>query len=156
MLLQLGNAIKCKVLIPLPDRDFDPTEVIVPWRLFNVEGWDVHFATEEALLRPAADEVTCNPPSYMSMLGCDAEVLEWYAQLQEDPHFVSPLKWNELDTSEFDLVVLPGGHAAGMKQYLESTVLQKKILEYWKTGKPIGAICHGTRRKGEKKKWESE
>ena len=30
-----------------------------------------------------------------------------------------------------------------MKQFLDSTVLQGKILEFWQQGKVIGAICHG-------------
>ncbi len=30
-----------------------------------------------------------------------------------------------------------------MRQYLESTVLQGKVLQFWQQGKLIGAICHG-------------
>ena len=34
------------ILIPLPDRDFDTTEVAVPYRLFRDAGHRVIFATE--------------------------------------------------------------------------------------------------------------
>ncbi len=43
-----------KVLVPLPDRDFDVTEVAVPWRLLTEAGHEVVFATEEGAV-PAAD-----------------------------------------------------------------------------------------------------
>lgn len=35
-----------RVLIPLPDTDFDSTEVAVPWRLLTDAGHDVVFATQ--------------------------------------------------------------------------------------------------------------
>lgn len=34
------------VLMPLPDRDFDVTEVAVPWKLLTEAGHSVVFATE--------------------------------------------------------------------------------------------------------------
>ena len=34
-----------KVLIPLPDKDFDVTEVAVPWKLLRDAGFQVVFAT---------------------------------------------------------------------------------------------------------------
>ena len=42
------------VLVPLPDRDFDVTEVAVPWKLLSERGVDVVFATEEGEV-PTAD-----------------------------------------------------------------------------------------------------
>ena len=35
-----------RVLVPLPDTDFDPTETAVPWRLLREAGHEVAFATE--------------------------------------------------------------------------------------------------------------
>ena len=43
-----------KVLFPLPDRDFDVTEVAVPWKLLREAGHEVVFATE-AGATPACD-----------------------------------------------------------------------------------------------------
>jgi putative intracellular protease/amidase len=44
-----------RVLIPLLDRDFDVTEVAVPWRVLCDAGHQVVFATEQAGTVPAAD-----------------------------------------------------------------------------------------------------
>jgi putative intracellular protease/amidase len=44
-----------RVLMPLPDRDFDVTEVAVPWRILRDAGHEVAFATEQAGTTPAAD-----------------------------------------------------------------------------------------------------
>ena len=44
-----------RVLIPLPDNDFDVTEVAVPWRLLTRAGHQVVFATERPGVLPAAD-----------------------------------------------------------------------------------------------------
>jgi hypothetical protein len=43
------------VLIPVPERDFDVTEVAVPWRLLTRAGHDVVFADEHAGTHPEAD-----------------------------------------------------------------------------------------------------
>ena len=44
------------VLIPIPDMDFDPTEVAVSWQVLTGHGHDVVFATESG--RPgAADDI---------------------------------------------------------------------------------------------------
>lgn len=42
-----------KILIPLPQRDFDPTEVAVSWQILAGAGHDVIFATPEGKLAPA-------------------------------------------------------------------------------------------------------
>jgi len=40
--------------------------------------------------------------------------------------------------------VLPGGHRArGMRAFLESDVLQDVVADFFDSGKPVGAICHG-------------
>ena len=43
-----------RVLVPLPDRDFDVTEVAVPWKLLRRAGHEVVFATEAGAI-PACD-----------------------------------------------------------------------------------------------------
>jgi putative intracellular protease/amidase len=44
-----------RVLLPLPDRDFDVTEVAVPWAILREASHQVVFATEKAGTVPAAD-----------------------------------------------------------------------------------------------------
>jgi len=43
------------VLVPLPDKDFDVTEVAVPWKAPHPAGRQVVFATERGGSAPAAD-----------------------------------------------------------------------------------------------------
>jgi len=44
-----------RVLLPLPGRDFDVTEVAVPWSILRDAGHQVVFATEKPATVPAAD-----------------------------------------------------------------------------------------------------
>jgi hypothetical protein len=44
------------ILLPIPDRDFDPTEVAVSWQVLTGEGHSVVFATESGA-QAAADDI---------------------------------------------------------------------------------------------------
>ena len=46
-------------------------------------------------------------------------------------------------TVPYDGLILAGGHAPGMRQYLGSAALREKVGEFWRTQRPVGAICHG-------------
>jgi putative intracellular protease/amidase len=131
-----------RVLIPLPDRDFDTTEVAVPWRLLSERGHAVTFATERAGARPA-----CDPRLLTGViagrLGAEAEPIAFYRELSAAPEFRDPVAWADLDPDRFDGLLLPGGHAPGMRQYLGSAQLRAKVAAFWATGRPVGAICHG-------------
>ena len=130
-----------RVLIPLPDGDFDVTEVAVPWRLLCEAGFDVVFATEEGAT-PAADPLLLTGVIF-GKLGAAPEAIAWYRELEREPAFASPRRWREIDPSDYAGLLLPGGHAPGMRQYLGSQVLREKIAAYWGLGRPVGAICHG-------------
>jgi putative intracellular protease/amidase len=80
----------------------------------------------------------------MGKLGAGEDAKALYAQLVEDRAFRAPLPWDEIDTGRYDALLLPGGHAPNMRQYLGSPVLQGKVAAFWKLGRPVGAICHGT------------
>lgn len=129
------------VLMPLPDRDFDVTEVAVPWRALRDAGHDVVFATETGAT-PAADPLLLTGVVF-GKLGAEPEPREFYAALTDDPAFRSPERWADVAGGGFDGLVLPGGHAKGMRQYLGSDVLRRAVVDHWVTGRPTGAICHG-------------
>jgi putative intracellular protease/amidase len=74
-------------------------------------------------------------------LGAKPEPKAFYRELMAD--FPTPLTWSAMNMAEFDALLLPGGHAPGMRQYLGSDLLQDKIREFWATGRPVAAICHG-------------
>jgi putative intracellular protease/amidase len=131
-----------RVLIPLPDRDFDVTEVAVPWRLLTDAGHEVVFATERGGEAPACDPLLLTGVLF-GQLGAYPEPKRYYEQLVEAPEFRSPIAWTGLDPAGYDGLILPGGHAPGMRQYLGSPDLRAHVAAFWALRRPVGAICHG-------------
>ncbi len=129
------------VLVPLPDRDFDVTEVAVPWKLLREAGQEVVFATEEGAA-PAADPLLLDGVVF-GKLGAREEPIRFYRELEGDPAFQRPRRSREVDASGFAALLLPGGHAPGMRQYLESEAVRGQVLAFWRSGRPVAAICHG-------------
>jgi putative intracellular protease/amidase len=147
-----------KVLIPIPARDFDPTEVAIPWRVLTRRRHEVVFATPDG--RPGqADGLMLTGegldpwgwipglkrlPLIGRALRANGDARAAYAELAHDPAFQQPLAWAAIDAAGFDGLILPGGHRTrGMTEYLESPVVQALAVAFFKAGKPIGAICHG-------------
>jgi putative intracellular protease/amidase len=131
-----------RVLMPLPDTDFDPTEVAVPWRVLTDAGHRVVVATERAGTVPACDPRLLRGV-LLGRLGARPEPVELYRQLAAAPEFTDTVAWGDLDAGAFDGLLLPGGHAPGMRQYLGSHQLQKTVAAFWALARPVGAICHG-------------
>ncbi len=134
-----------RILMPLPSMDFDPTESAVPFRLLKQHGHQFVFATPDA--KPAkADQRMINGnglgilrPFFIA----NKNARSAYTEMQKSPEFLSPIAYADIDIKSFDAILLPGGHAHGMKPYLESTELQGLISEHFEAGKPTAAICHG-------------
>ncbi|MFD4671321.1 type 1 glutamine amidotransferase domain-containing protein [Lentzea sp. NPDC058450] len=131
-----------RVLLPLPDQDFDVTEVAVPWRLLTDAGHEVVFATERGGAAPQADPLLLTGVLF-GQLGAEDEPKAFYRQLLDDPAYRAPVAWGSVVPEEFDGLVLPGGHAPGMRQYLGSAELQQVVARFWALERPVGAICHG-------------
>ncbi len=130
-----------QVLICIPDSDFDPTEVATPWHRLREAGFRVRFASEHG------DVGACDPLLLQGVifgqLGADTDAIERYHRMIQSVEFQNPLNWHELDAAAFDALVLPGGHAPGMKPYLESAPLRDLVLAFVRLDRPIAAICHG-------------
>ena len=131
-----------QVLLPLPDRDFDVTEVAVPWRLLTRAGHRVVFATERGGSAPSADPLLLTGVIF-GQLGAEDEPKAFYREMEKSPEFQRPVAWADVDPARFDGLILPGGHAPGMRQYLEAEVLFARVAEMMRRGRPTGAICHG-------------
>jgi putative intracellular protease/amidase len=129
--------------MPLPDRDFDVTEVAVPWHILTAAGHDVTFATEHAGTVPAADPRLLAGVLF-GRLGAAEEAQDYYRELTGSDEFLHTISWGDVVPADFDGLILPGGHAPGMRQYLSARVLQEKAGQFWGLGRPVGAICHGT------------
>src|ERR1700759_5749753 len=106
-----------KILMPLPDRDFDVTEGSVPWRLFPPAGHEVVFATERGE-KPAGDPLLLDGVIF-GQLGAEPEPKRFYLELEQAPAFAKPSAWRDIDPGAFDLLYLAGGHAKAMSLYLE-------------------------------------
>jgi putative intracellular protease/amidase len=131
-----------RVLMPLPDHDFDVTEVVVPWKVLSDAGHEIVFATEQAGALPAADPRLLTGVLF-GRLGAADEPKAFYRELTGAPEFRQPVAWKDLDVGEYDGLILAGGHAPGMRQYLGSEVLREQVRAFWQLGRPTGAICHG-------------
>jgi|CXWL01.1.fsa_nt_gi putative intracellular protease/amidase len=131
-----------RILIPLPDNDFDLTEVAVPWKLFAQKDYSITFATENG------NRAYCDPKLISGVifgqLGAEKEAIRFYRELEQRNEFLNPITYNDIQPENFDALVLPGGHAQGMKQYLESKILQQKVLQFFSLNKIVGSICHGS------------
>jgi putative intracellular protease/amidase len=146
------------VLVPLPARDFDPTEVAVSWKVLVAAGHAVRFATPDGAPAEADDLMITGEGldpwgvvpglrrlvAFGRILRADRAGRAAYAELTDAPEFSSPLRWDAIDLDTVDGLLLPGGHRArGMRSYLESPVLQAVIVEALRRGLPVAAICHG-------------
>jgi putative intracellular protease/amidase len=130
-----------RVLFPLPDRDFDVTEVAVPWKLLAEAGHRPVFATEDGAT-PTCDPLLLTGVVF-GKLGARPEAIAMYRELEAAREFTAPIKWSDCDPETFGALFLAGGHAPGMKQYLGSEVVQRLTAAFFATAKPIAAICHG-------------
>jgi putative intracellular protease/amidase len=130
-----------RVLVPLPDIDFDPTETAVPWHTLTKAGHEVVFATEKGAV-PACDPLLITGVLF-GELGAKPGPKGLYAEMIASKELKSPITWSAIDPSAYDALVLPGGHAQGMKQYLASELLQSKVAAFAARRKPLAAICHG-------------
>jgi putative intracellular protease/amidase len=147
-----------RVLFLLPARDFDPSEAAVSWRVLVDAGHAVRFATSDG--QPAvADDIMVtgrgldlwstipvlrNFPLVGLLLRANRDARDAYAAMIGDPNYIAPQRWAAVDATAFDALLLPGGHRArGMRDYLESSVLQRQVISFFEANKPVAAICHG-------------
>ena len=132
--------------MPLPDHDFDTTEVAVPWRLLRDAGHEVVFATEHGDRAPACDPRLLDGVIF-GRLGAEPEPMRVLRAAARGRRSSAPRsRGRTIEPSAFDGLLLAGGHAPGMRQYLGSALLQEKVAAFWALERPVGAICHGVLR----------
>ncbi|WP_397453569.1 DJ-1/PfpI family protein [Pseudomonas sp. NA-150] len=132
------------MLFLLPQSDYDPTESSVPWQALRRAGIEVRFATPHGLPAYADSRLVdigfglLNP-----MLMTRAADLQHYRTMIEDEAFLSPMAFADVNPEHFDGLVIPGGHARGMRTLLESEQAQHIALHFFQANKPVAAVCHG-------------
>ena len=134
-----------RILMPLPRFDFDPTESGVPWLELTRRGHDVVFATPDGKI-PQADRRMLRGEGlgpWRALLMADSNGRSAYESMAESAAFAGPLAYDQVRIEDFDAMLLPGGHAPGMREYLESTCLQALVAAAFTNSLIVGAICHG-------------
>lgn len=133
-----------RVVIAIASRDFDPTEVAVPWKVLSEAGHSVVFATSDA--KPGACDPLMLTGVLFGQIGATRENVVVYQEMLESDAFQNPIRYSAIHASgedATDLLVLPGGHAQGMRQYLEDADLQAIVATFLTEDLPLGSICHG-------------
>ena len=134
-----------KILIILPDSDYDPSEVALPWLVWCQAGHEVCFATQSG--KPTyADPITLTGeglPVLAASLKARMEAEAAYAAMIAAPHFNKPTTWARAHANSYDALHFPGGHAPGMRSYCESAQVFRLAREAFAAGQPVSAICHG-------------
>ncbi len=134
-----------RVALPVPTSEFDPTEAAIPWAVLRAAGVEVVFATPDGERASADDRMLSGRGlgPWRPFLRTNSVARAAYSQLAKSDEFRHPISYRELDSLHADGILFPGGHAPGMKPYLESTVLQGIAARYVLDDRPVGAICHG-------------
>lgn len=146
------------VLIPIPDRDFDPTEVAVSWRVLTRAGHRVVFATESGA-PGAADDIMVTGRgldvwSALPVLGAipliglalraNKDGRDAHREMLASSEFRHPIAWARATLDGVDALLLPGGHRArGMRSYIDSGILHGLVVDAFRRGVIVAAICHG-------------
>jgi putative intracellular protease/amidase len=146
------------VLIPIPDRDFDPTEVAISWQVLRANGHRVVFATESGSPGVADDIMVTGRGldlwSAIPMLGAvtivgrmlraNKDARSAYHDMLGSQEYQHPTSWAEATLDAIDALLLPGGHRArGMRSYIDSDTLQRLVVDAFARGVTVAAICHG-------------
>jgi len=134
-----------QILIPIPSYGFDPTEVAIPWKLLSENGFEITFATPKGKIAEG-DKIMLTGEGlgvFKKILKASENAVSTYKLMLESKEFNHPIKYDEIDENQFYSIYLPGGHDKGVKEYLESSILQKIIPDFFKNKKKVGAICHG-------------
>ncbi len=146
------------VLIPIPDRDFDPTEVAVSWRVLTRDGHRVVFATESGTPGVADDimvtgrgldlwsalPVVGAVPLVGLALRANKDGRGAYRDMVASAEYRHPVSWSRAGLDGIDALLLPGGHRArGMRSYVDSDILQRLVVDAFARGLVVAAICHG-------------
>ncbi len=146
------------ILMPLPARDFDPSEAAVTWQVLRGAGHTVVFATESG--RVAQGDLIMYTGRGLDPWGrypyvrrvllvglflrADRRGRAAYRNMVQSEEFQNPITWSAIAAQDFGGIVLTGGHRArGMRAYVESVMLQHIIADFFAAMKPVAAICHG-------------
>ena len=59
-------------------------------------------------------------------------------EMQSDASFCRPVAYSDLEADGYDAIFLPGGHDKGVRDYLESTILQQTVAAFFQLYSSVG------------------
>jgi putative intracellular protease/amidase len=130
------------VVLALANKDFDPTEAAVPWKVLIDAGHTVVFATDDG--QPGACDADMIEGVLLGAVKATKANAALYDEMTQAAGYATPIGYEDISLEAHDALVLPGGHAPGMRRYLEAEALQAASAAFLEAGKPVAAICHGT------------
>ena len=147
------------ILFLLPDSDYDPTESAVPWDALQHAGIEVRFATPQGLPAYADPRLVSGGFGLLnSFFMTKSADLQCYQRMSQSAAFLKPLSYAEALAADFEAVLVPGGHAQGVRSLLESelylvaTDLDGTLAHYegWVStehiGKPVPKMVNRVKR----------
>ncbi len=155
--------MKKPILIALSATDFDPSEAAIPWQVLREHGLDVVFATAGAQVARADPRMLSgeglDPWGFVPglnklklfglILRANKAARQAHARMILNEAFLKPLSFDALVPEDFSGLLLPGGHAKGMRPYLEDETLQRFVAAFFESvredgrPRPVAAVCHG-------------
>ena len=111
-------------------------EVAAPHEKFVEAGYTVDFASPGGVLQPL-DRHSADPE--IAGEDCARHVAHAEKALRD---FGPLLRLDEVDVDDYVAIVLPGGHGPVVDLF-EDADLGRLLIDADRTGKPIGAVCHG-------------
>ncbi|MET1077472.1 MAG: type 1 glutamine amidotransferase domain-containing protein [Pseudomonas sp.] len=132
------------ILLLLPDSDYDPTESAVPWDALQRAGLDVRFATPTGAPAYADPRLVSGGFGVLNPFFMTKKAdLHLYQRMIQSAAFLKPLTYAEAVAADFEALLVPGGHAQGVRSLLESERAQALVVAFFQAGKPTAAVCHG-------------
>src|SRR5436309_14006586 len=99
-----------RVLMPVPDRDFDVTEVAVPWHVLTAAGHEVVFASERAGASLTGDPKLLTGVVF-GQLGAETEPNQVYREMTGTAPFPSPDALARQAPDQYAALIRTSGHA---------------------------------------------
>jgi putative intracellular protease/amidase len=134
-----------RVLIATPEYEYDPSELAIPWATLAQHGHKIVLATPSGKNR-GADPIMLTGKGLgplKKLMAANTDAMNAYRSVSKMKSFQQPMALQNIDPTDFDLIILPGGHAPGIKPYLEFPILHNIVGQFFQQNKLVGALCHG-------------
>ena len=84
-----------KAVIPIPDKDFDTTEVAITCKILKTNGIEIVFSTENGAIGET-DPLLLTGVIF-GQLGAKKNAIDAYHEMQKSAEFLHPIKYNEIN-----------------------------------------------------------